>query len=110
MATSGSKKRNWHEYNQKLVNETLDLFVQRDILESFKKLDTLNEGKVGRPFQYANSVTLMIICAVREYFYLPYRQAEGFANLLGGIGGAEIPSYPQICRRQKGAFNATRHV
>lgn len=95
-----SKKRDWHEYNQKLVNETLDLFVQRDILESFRKLDTLNGGKVGRPFQYANSVILMI-CAVREYFYLPYRQAEGFANLLGGMWGAKIPSYTQICRRQK---------
>lgn len=94
------QKRNWHEYNQKLVNETLDLFVQRDILESFKNIDTLNGGKVGRPFQYANSVILMI-CAVREYFYLPYRQAEGFANLLGGMWGAKIPSYTQICRRQK---------
>jgi hypothetical protein len=100
MASVKDKKRNWHEYNQKLVNETLDLFVQRDILESFKNIDTLNDGKVGRPFQYANSVILMI-CAVREYFYLPYRQAEGFANLLGGMWGAKIPSYSQICRRQK---------
>lgn len=98
--TGSGKKRNWHEYNQKLVNETLDLFVQRDILESFKNLDTLNDKKVGRPFQYASSVILMI-CAVREYFYLPYRQAEGFANLLGGMWGAKIPSYSQICRRQK---------
>lgn len=99
-STVTKKRRNWHQYNQKLVNETLDLFVQRDILEYFRNLDTLNGGKIGRPFQYANSVILMI-CAVREYFYLPYRQAEGFANLLGGMWGAKIPSYSQICRRQK---------
>lgn len=93
-------RRNWHDYNQKLVNETVDLFVRRDVLESFKKLDSLNEGKVGHPFEYANSVILMI-CAVRDYFHLPYRQAEGFAKLLGGVWEAKIPSYSQICRRQK---------
>lgn len=96
-----SAKRNWHDYNQKLVNETVDLFVHRDILESFKKLDSLNnEGKAGHPFEYPNSVILMI-CSVRSYFHLPYRQAEGFAKLLGGMWGAKIPCYSQICRRQK---------
>lgn len=99
--TVRSARRNWHDYNQKLVNETVDLFVHRDVLESFKKLDSLNEGgKVGHPFEYASSVILMI-CAVRNYFHLPYRQAEGFAKLLGGIWGAKIPCYSQICRRQK---------
>ncbi len=99
-ATQHSVRRNWHDYNEKLVNETLDLFVKRDVFESFTKLDSLNEGKVGHPFEYANSVILMI-CAVRDYFRLPYRQAEGFAKLLGGMWGAKIPCYSQICRRQK---------
>ncbi len=94
------KPRNWHDYNEKLVNETVDLFVKRDMLESFKKLDSLNKGKVGHPFVYSNSVILMI-CAVKEYFRLPYRQTEGFADLLAGMWGASIPNYSQICRRQK---------
>ncbi|HZW55192.1 MAG TPA: transposase [Nitrososphaerales archaeon] len=42
-----------------------------------------------------------MISAVKEYFRLPYGQAEGFADLLGGMWGASIPSYSQICRRQK---------
>ncbi|HZW55191.1 MAG TPA: hypothetical protein VFF30_02790 [Nitrososphaerales archaeon] len=50
------KRRNWHNYNKKLVNETVDLFVKRDALESFKKLDPLNSRKVGHPFQYSNSI------------------------------------------------------
>ncbi|MEM0272732.1 MAG: transposase [Thermoprotei archaeon] len=41
---------------------------------------------------------MLIILAVKEYFGLPYRQTE----MLGGIWGARIPSYTQICRRQKG--------
>jgi hypothetical protein len=55
---------------------------------------------VGHPFQYANSVILMM-CAASEYFGLPYPQSEGFAKILGGMWGASIPNYSQICRRQK---------
>ncbi|MDG7039484.1 MAG: transposase [Nitrososphaerota archaeon] len=42
--------------------------------------------------------------AVREYFGLPYRQTEGFAKMLGGIREARIPSYTQICRRQRSSM------
>jgi hypothetical protein len=67
------------------------------------------KGRLENHSQYASSVILMI-CAAREYFYLPYRQAEGFANLLGGMWGAKIPSYSQICRRQKTLSGTARHV
>lgn len=61
VAVASGSKRSWHEYNQKLVNETLETRSFREtFLESFKKLDISNEGKVGRPFQYASSVILMI--------------------------------------------------
>gem|GEM_PF-4465008 len=61
VAVESGSKRSWHEYNQKLVNETLETCSFREtFLESFKKLHISNEGKVGRPFQYASSVILMI--------------------------------------------------
>ncbi|MDG7048218.1 MAG: transposase [Nitrososphaerota archaeon] len=60
----------------------------------------MNDGENGRPYGYSNALTLIIL-AVREYFDLLYRQTEKFAKMLGGIWVAMIPSYTQICRRQK---------
>jgi len=60
----------------------------------------INDGKNGRPYSYSNSL-IPIILTVKEHFGPPYRQTEGFTRLLGGIWGADIPSYAQICRMQK---------
>ncbi|MGC8660919.1 MAG: transposase [Nitrososphaeria archaeon] len=90
----------WPEDN-KPVNEVVDVFVSTDLLVDQKKqLKQMSKDKRGRPYSYSNAL-MVIILAVREYFDLPYRQTEGFARLLGGIWGARIPSYTQICRRQK---------
>ena len=92
---------NWPEYNKRLVNEIVDVFVNTDLLvDQEKQLKRMNRDKRGRPYSYSN-VLMLIILAVREYFGLPYRQTEGFARMVGGIWGARIPSYTQICRRQK---------
>ncbi|MEM4062805.1 MAG: transposase [Conexivisphaerales archaeon] len=94
--------RDWKEYNEKLVNEPFDIFVNADLLiNQAEQLKRMNEGKRGKPYAYSDAL-MLIILAVKEYFGLPYRQTEGFAKMLGGIWGARIPSYTQICRRQKG--------
>ncbi|MEM3428462.1 MAG: transposase [Thermoplasmatales archaeon] len=61
----------------------------------------MKEGKREKPYAYSDAL-MLIILAVKEYFVLPYRQTEGFPKMLGGIWGARIPSYTEICRRQKG--------
>ncbi|MDG7045114.1 MAG: transposase [Nitrososphaerota archaeon] len=92
---------NWPEYNWKPVNGVVDVFVSIDLLvDQEKQLERMNDGKNDRPYSYSNAL-MLITLAVREYFGLPYRQTEGFARMLGGIWGARIPSYIQICRRQK---------
>jgi len=79
---------NWPEYNKRLVNEAVDVFVSKDLLvDQDKQLERMNKDKPGRPYVYSNAL-MLIILAVREYFGLPYRQTEGFARLLGGIWGA----------------------
>jgi hypothetical protein len=60
----------------------------------------MNDGKNGRPYSYSDSL-MLIMLAVKEHFGLPYRKTEGFAKMLDGIWGADIPSYAQICRRQE---------
>ena len=83
------------------MNEIVDVFVNTDLLvDQEKQLKRMNRDKRGRPYSYPDAL-ILIILAVREYFGLPYRQTEGFAKMLGGIWGARIPSYTQICRRQK---------
>ena len=92
---------NWPEYNKKLVNEAVDVFVSTDLLvDQEKQLKQMNKDKRGRPYRYPYAL-ILIILAVREYFGLPYRQTEKFAKMLGGIWVAMIPSYTQICRRQR---------
>ena len=92
---------NWLEYNKKLVNEIVGVFVNTDLLVDYeKRLERMNGDKISRPYSYSDAL-MLIILAVREYFGLPYRQTEGFARMFGGIWGARIPSYTQICRRQK---------
>jgi len=94
-------KRNWPEYNKKLVNKVIDVFVDSELLLGQKgQLMKINDGKNGRPYSYSDTL-ILIMLAVKEHFGLPYRQTEGFAKMLGGIWGSSIPSYTQICRRQK---------
>ncbi|MDP8024101.1 MAG: transposase [Conexivisphaerales archaeon] len=69
---------NWPEYNNRLVNEVVDVFVSKDLLADQKKqLERMNKDKPGRSYVYSN-VLMLIILAVKEYFGLPYRQTEGF--------------------------------
>jgi len=60
----------------------------------------MNYGRRGGPYSYSDPL-ILIMLAEKELFGPPYRQTEGFVKLLGGIWGASIPSYTQICRRQK---------
>jgi len=79
----------------------VDVFVDNELLvDQEKQLKEMNKGKEGMPYRYSNALILVLL-AVKEYFGLPYRQTEGFGRMLGGMWNAKIPSYSQICRRQK---------
>ena len=59
----------------------------------------MNQGKEGRKFVYPDSF-IKLLCYMRVYFHLPYRQTEGIvrahaANTLP----SSIPDYSRICRR-----------
>ncbi|MEM3855052.1 MAG: hypothetical protein QXG99_05935, partial [Conexivisphaerales archaeon] len=42
--------RDWKEYNEKLVNEPFDIFVNADLLiNQAEQLKRMNEGKRGKP-------------------------------------------------------------
>jgi hypothetical protein len=47
---------NWPEYNKKLVNEIIDVFVSTDLLvDQEKQLERMNWDKRGRPHSYSDT-------------------------------------------------------
>jgi len=58
----------------------------------------MNDGKVGRPFKYAETY-IKLLAYIRYLFNLPYRQTEGFARALSLHTGRKAPDYSVINRR-----------
>ncbi|MEM3322115.1 MAG: hypothetical protein QXY02_04060 [Conexivisphaerales archaeon] len=57
--------RDWKEYNEKLVNEPFDIFVNADLLiNQAEQLKRMNEGKRGKPYAYSDALMLL---AVKEW-------------------------------------------
>lgn len=77
-------KRNWKEYNEKLVKRG-ELYLSLEFLENWDaELSEKNSGKRGRPFLYPEQfVTFMAF--MHLIFYMPYRQMEGFLKKLSGL-------------------------
>ncbi len=77
-------KRNWKEYNEKLVKRG-ELYLSLEFLENWDaELSEKNSGKRGRPFSYPEQfVTFMAF--VHLIFYMPYRQMEGFLKKLSDL-------------------------
>ncbi|MEM0146416.1 MAG: hypothetical protein QXH66_05480 [Conexivisphaerales archaeon] len=78
------------EYNEKLVNEPFDVFVNADLINNDEQLKMMNEGKRGKPYTYSD---ILMLLAVKEYFGL---QAD--RDAWWNMGSQDT----QICRRQKG--------
>jgi len=93
-------KRNWREYNEKLV-ERGGMYVSIDFLESWgKEVERMNEGKVGAPYQYPESL-MIFLGFVYVMFRFGYRELEGFLRKLKEYIPAvpAAPDYSQIWRR-----------
>ena len=66
----------WPLYNQSLVRrgQVLLDFGVLDVWDH--ELSLMNEGKVGEPYDYPDSV-MQLLGYMRAYFHLPYRQTQG---------------------------------
>ena len=70
------KKRNWKEYNEKLVRRG-EILIFMDFIKNWEKeLNEMNKNKKGRPYQYPDS--FMNFLAFLYIAFLPFRQLEGF--------------------------------
>lgn len=92
-------KRNWKEYNEKLVKRG-ELYLSLEFLENWKtELEKMNADKRGRPFSYPEQFVLFM-AFVHLLFYMPYRQMEGFLKKLSDLVSQDIAAdYSTLSKR-----------
>jgi hypothetical protein len=95
------KVKNWAQYNVGLKNRgSLTLWISKEVIDGWKYQ---GEAQRGGQFEFSDSCILTLL-QLKVAFKLAFRQLEGFATSVLKLMGLElkVPSYTQICRRQKG--------
>ncbi len=89
--------RNWKEYNEALVRRG-EILLDMDFIDTWPdELAKMNDGKVGKPFDYPES--LIKLLAVVHAYLLPYRQSEGFTRALMRHTSLKAPDFTSIAWR-----------
>ena len=94
---------NWKEYNKELVNRGEKLAnnlqtIRTDVVEFWdQELEDMNEGKMGKKFQYPNSQIIFFSVLKSAFNSLSYRNLEGFGHMFFD----DVPNYTRINRRIK---------
>ena len=82
---TNSDKRNWSEYNDKLVKKEGWFYLSTDFVSDWDKgLKKMNKHKNGRPYRYPKTF-IQFGGLAYAFLHLPYRQLEGFLRALGGF-------------------------
>lgn len=92
-------KRNWKEYNEKLVKRG-ELYLDLGFLSTWDdELERLNKDKKGRPFEFP-PLFIKFNAFIHHIFYLPYRQLEGFLRKLSEfINKLKAADYTTLFKR-----------
>ncbi len=89
--------RNWREYNEALVRRG-EILLDMDFIDTWPdELAKMNDGKVGKPFDYPES--LIRLLAIVHAYLLPYRQSEGFTRALMRHTSLKAPDFTSIAWR-----------
>ena len=89
--------RNWKVHNEALVRRG-EILLDMDFIDSWlDELARMNDGKVGKPYDYTES--LIRLLAVVHAYLLPYRQLEGFTRALMKHSSLKTPGYTSIAWR-----------
>jgi len=91
-------KRDWKEYNQKLVDRGA-FFLDHSLLEEWKSnLDRLNAGKYGRHYKFPDE---LIYWAAMQHVLLgmPYRQIQGYLEKYFQGTGLDVPHFTTLHKR-----------
>ena len=95
------RKRNWREYNKRLVQRgSLTFLIDPKI---FKTLEVKSQKKrKGRPLEFSDQLILMLLM-IKIHYKMPYRMLEGFTSFFfEQFKKIKVPTYSLICKRAKG--------
>ena len=88
----------WPSYNESLVRRG-QVLLDFDVLDGWDhELSQMNEGKVGEPYDYPNSL-MQLLGYMGAYFHLPYRQTQGVVIAHASKKVSGIPDYSTISKR-----------
>ena len=92
-------KRNWPEYNEKLVKRGW-FYLSTDFVKNWdKELKKMNKRKNGRPYRYPETF-IQFSGLAYSFLHLPYRQLEGFLRALSGfVPGLSSADYTTLWQR-----------
>jgi hypothetical protein len=102
MAKKAYRIRNWSKYNKALVQRgNITFWVNAKVIKNWYHTEG-RHSEQGRPKVYSD-VAIECCLILRSLFKLSLRQAQGLVESLFKMLGIKvsIPSYTQLCRRQK---------
>jgi hypothetical protein len=91
--------RDWRRVNEGLVRRG-EILLDLGILDAWdSELERMNKGKEGGRYAYPE-IFIRLLCYMRLFFHLPYRQTEGFLRGLRRFDSrVQVPDYSTIDRR-----------
>src|ERR1700683_4722190 len=97
LATNMVEKLNWGLYDQRLINRgRITVYISDAVARQYLDLKEINEGKVGRPFQYSNLLVFAEF-SVKTVFHLGYRETQGnIMDVAKSMNLKKVPNYRTI--------------
>lgn len=103
------RKRNWREYNKKLVQRgSLTFLVDPKIIKTLEV--KAQKKKKGRPLEFSDQL-ILILLMIKIHYKMPYRMLEGFARFFfEQFKKIKVPTYSLTCKRAKGLSTKLPHL
>jgi hypothetical protein len=72
------RKRNWREYNKKLVQRgSLTFLINPKVMKTLAP--KARKKKKGRPLEFSDQLLLLLLI-IKIHYKMPYRMLEGFSR------------------------------
>ncbi len=94
-------KRNWREYNKKLVQRgSLTFLIDPKVMKTLAP--KAQKKRKGRPLEFSDQLILLLLM-IKIHYKMPYRMLEGFARFFfEQFKKMKVPTYSLTCKRAKG--------
>jgi len=95
------RKRNWREYNKKLVQRgSLTFLIDPKVMKTLAP--KAQKKRKGRPLEFSDQLILLLLM-IKIQYKMPYRMLEGFARFFfKQFKKMKVPTYSLTCKRAKG--------